>query len=54
MRTDRAEQHNLAAKMPDKVKELERGWQTLTDSFITLVRKTTRQTPVPKSKPRKN
>ena len=54
MRTDRAEQHNLAAKMPDKVKELEHVWQTQTDSFTELVRKSTNQTPVPKSKPRKN
>ena len=31
MRTDRAEQVNLAAKMPDKVKDLERVWQEQAD-----------------------
>jgi arylsulfatase A-like enzyme len=38
--TDRAEQINLAAKMPEKVKELERIWQAQTDSFTELTRKT--------------
>lgn len=40
LRTDRAEQINLAAKQPDKVKELERVWQEQADSFTTLARKT--------------
>ncbi len=40
LKTDRAEQHNLAAKMPDKVKELEAAWQQQTDSFTELAKKT--------------
>ena len=40
LRTDRAEQNNLAAKMPDKVKELERVWQEQTDRYTELARKT--------------
>ena len=40
LRTDRAEQHDLAAKMPEKVKELERLWQEQTDRFTELARKT--------------
>lgn len=38
--TDRAEQHNLAAKRPDKVKKLEQAWQKQTDSFTALTQKT--------------
>ncbi len=37
LKTDRAEQRNLAAQMPEKVKELERVWQQQTDSFTALV-----------------
>ena len=40
LRTDRAEQLNLAAKLPGKVKELERVWQDQTDRFTELARKT--------------
>jgi len=40
LRTDRAEQNDLAPKMPDKVKELERAWQAQTDRYTELVRKT--------------
>ena len=40
MRTDRAEQVSLAAKMPDKVKELERVWQEQADRYTELARKT--------------
>ena len=40
MRTDRAEQINLAAKMPDRVKELERVWQEQADRFTELARRT--------------
>jgi arylsulfatase A-like enzyme len=43
MRTDRAEQVNLAGKMPEKVKELERVWQEHTDRFAELARKTITQ-----------
>lgn len=38
LKTDRAEQHNLAARMPDKVKELEQVWQRQTDSFTELAK----------------
>jgi len=40
LKIDRAEQNNLAAKMPDKVKELEAAWQSQTDSFTELAMKT--------------
>ena len=40
LQTDRAEQINLAARMPEKVKELERIWQEQTNDFKQLVRKT--------------
>ena len=40
LKTDRAEQHNLAAKMPDKVKDLEQAWQQQADSFTELAKKT--------------
>ncbi len=36
MRTDRAEQHDLAKSMPDKVRELEQLWQRQTDAFARL------------------
>ena len=39
MRTDRAEQHDLAATRPEKVKELEQVWQRQTDTFIEAARK---------------
>jgi arylsulfatase len=42
--TDRAEQVNLAAKMPDKVRELESVWQAQTDSFSELVRQQSAKT----------
>ncbi len=45
---DRAEQINLAAKMPDKVKQLERVWQEQTDRFSELARKTLSDPPQPK------
>jgi arylsulfatase A-like enzyme len=40
LKTDRAEQNNLAPKMPDKAAELAKAWQTQTDSFIELAGKT--------------
>ncbi len=40
LKNDRAEQNNLAAKMPEKVKELEKAWQTQTDEFTELAKKT--------------
>jgi arylsulfatase len=48
--TDRAEQHNLAAEKPDKVKELEHIWQQQTDSFTALTQKTLAEQPKPKGK----
>ena len=48
LKTDRAEQHNLAARMPDKVRELEHAWQRQTDSFTDLARKTPADQPNPK------
>jgi arylsulfatase A-like enzyme len=36
LRTDRAEQHNLAATLPDKVTELERAWQAQAAGFAEL------------------
>jgi arylsulfatase len=38
LRTDRAEQNDLAAKMPDKVKEMAALWQKQTDETIALVK----------------
>lgn len=40
LKTDRAEQFNLAATMPDKVKALELAWQKQTDLCMDLARKT--------------
>jgi len=40
MKSDRAEQNNLAAQMPEKVSELETNWQRQTDSFRELSKKT--------------
>ena len=45
LKTDRAEQVNLAAKMPDKVKELERVWQEQADRCTELARKTLPEQP---------
>lgn len=50
LKTDRAEQHNLATQMPEKVKELEQIWQKQTDSFSELVKKTLDQQPKPGAK----
>ena len=40
MKTDRAEQVNLAAKIPEKVEELQRVWQEQTDRCTELASKT--------------
>lgn len=48
--TDRAESSNLAARMPEKVKELERVWQAQTDSFTELAKQTLAEQPQPKGK----
>jgi arylsulfatase A-like enzyme len=50
LKTDRAEQHNLAAQMPDKVKELEQAWRRQTDSFTELAKKTATVPPKGKGK----
>lgn len=42
MKTDRTEQRNLAAKMPEKAKELNELWQKQTDEFTELVKKTSK------------
>ena len=49
LKTDRAEQSNLAAKMPDKVKELEQAWQQQTNSFTELAKKTLADQPKPRA-----
>ena len=53
LRMDRAEQNNLAAKMSDKVKELERVWQEQTDRFTELARKTLAEQRQPAAKAKK-
>lgn len=45
LKTDRAEQHNLASQMPDKVKELAAAWQTQTHVYTALVKKTLAEQP---------
>lgn len=40
LKTDRAEAHNLASQMPEKVKELEAIWQKQTDEYSELAKKT--------------
>lgn len=45
MRTDRAEQVNLAARMPDKVRELEWVWQEQADRYTELARRTLPEQP---------
>lgn len=47
---DRAEQNNLAAAMPKKVKELETEWQRQTDEFTSLAQKTMAEQPKPRAK----
>ncbi|MCB1091471.1 MAG: arylsulfatase [Verrucomicrobiae bacterium] len=53
LKTDRAEQHNLAAKMLEKVAELERAWQAQTDAYSDLARKTLDEQPKAKGKSNK-
>ena len=48
--TDRAEQHNLASQMPDKVRELSAAWQAQTDRFTELAKQTLAEQPVGKGK----
>ncbi len=50
LKTDRAEQHDLAKKMPDKVEELFAAWQEKTGQFISLARQTLAEQPAPRAK----
>ncbi len=50
LKTDRAEAHNLAAQMPDKVKALEAMWQKQTDDFSALAKKTAHLQPAAPAK----
>lgn len=50
LKTDRAEQNNLAAKMPEKVKELAALWQKQTDETIALAKLTLAEQPKGKAK----
>lgn len=50
LRSDRAEQHNLASQMPDKVKELEKAWQLQTDDFTELSLKSMDEQPQARAK----
>ena len=43
--TDRAEQHNLAASMPEKVAELAQAWQRQVDDFTELAKQTMAEQP---------
>ncbi len=52
LRADRAEQHNLAAQMPDKANELAAAWQRQTDEITELARKTASPSPKPAGKKR--
>ncbi|MDZ4852078.1 MAG: arylsulfatase [Pirellulaceae bacterium] len=45
LKTDRAEQIDLAERMPAKVKELSQVWQSQTDSFTELAKKTLGDSP---------
>ena len=45
LKTDRAEQNNLAAKMPEKAKELADLWQKQTDEYVTLAKLTLAEQP---------
>ena len=38
LKADRAEQQNLADKMPEKVQQLEQAWQQQTEAFTKLAR----------------
>ncbi len=45
LKTDRAEQFDLSAKMPEKVKELADLWQKQTDEYVTLAKLTLAEQP---------
>lgn len=50
LKTDRAEQNDLSAKMPEMAKTLAELWQKQTDDFIALARKTMAMQPKGKGK----
>ncbi len=50
LKTDRAEQNDLSAKLPEKVKAMEKAWQEQTDRYTELARKTMADQPKPKGK----
>ena len=50
LKTDRAEQNNLAAKMPEKAKELADLWQKQTDEYVALAKLTVAGQPKGKAK----
>jgi arylsulfatase len=50
LKTDRAEQHDLAAQMPEKAKELADLWQKQTDAFTALAKQTLADQPNGKRK----
>jgi arylsulfatase A-like enzyme len=50
LKTDRAEQHDLAAVKPDKAKELADLWEQKKDEFTALARKTMADQPAGKKK----
>ena len=50
LKTDRAEQHDLAAKLPGKAQELAASWQEQTDAFTVLVQQTLASQPQAKGK----
>jgi arylsulfatase len=54
LKSDRAEQNNLAAKMPDKVKELEQMWEGQAASIKELALKTVSDQPSGKEKKKKS
>jgi arylsulfatase len=45
LKTDRAEQFDLSAKMPEKAKELADLWQKQTDEYVTLAKLTLAEQP---------
>ena len=50
LKTDRAEQHDLVAKMPEKVKELDGLWQKQTHAFTILAKQSLADQPKGKGK----
>ena len=45
LKTDRAEQNDLSAKMPEKAKELADLWQKQTDEYVALAKLTLAEQP---------